>query len=159
MARSKKSQYTVKADRVIYLLLSPLSKDFFISHCQKSLIIDVFKHHYYGKRYKTEASIETLKKKELHPCLFILETVNATKVEAYNYVIVWTKIFSEAGYTSLDKGNVLCYAEDLYENNLLLYNKRKPTIIEDYLKCSNCLVSNYGRRQCRLYKGEENDGK
>jgi len=157
MRYSKKSQYTEKTDRVIYLLLNPLTKEFFISHCQNKLIIDVFRHHYYGKRYQTKENIEDLKTEGLHPCLFVLETINSTKVEAYNYVIAWTKIFSEAGYTNINEGNILNYIADLHENNLLIYNERKDKSIEQILDCNNCLVSNYGRKQCSLYKGESND--
>lgn len=157
MAHSKKSQYTEKNDRVIYLLLNTLTKEFLISHCQKNLIIDVFRHHYYGKRFQTKESIEDLKTEELHPCLFILEELNSTKVEAYNYVIAWTKIFVEAGYTNLMEGNILNYIAELHENNLLIYNERKMIDIEERLKCCDCLVSNYGRKRCKLYKGEPYD--
>lgn len=159
MAHSKKSQYTEKNDRVIYLLLNPLTKEFFISHCQKTLIIDVFKHHYYSKRFQTKECIEDLKSEDLHPCLFVLETINSTKVEAYNHVIAWTKIFLEAKYTNLNEGNILNYIADLHENNLLIYNERKEKELEQILNCNNCLVSNYGRKQCRLYKGEHNERK
>lgn len=157
MRYSKKSQYTQKDNRVIYLLLNPLTKEFFINHCQEKLIIDVFKHHYYGKRFQTKECIEDMKSKGLHPCLFILETISSTKVEAYNFVIAWTKIFLEAGYTNLNEGNILNYINDLHENNLLIYNKRREINIEKKLKCCDCLVSNYGRRQCRLYKGDINE--
>lgn len=159
MAHSKKSQYTEKNDRVIYILLNPITKEFYINHCQEKLIKDVFKHHCYGKRYQTKECIETLKTEELHPCLFILETINSTKVEAYNYVIAWTKIFSEAGYTNLNEGNILNYIADLSENNLLIYNKRKAIDIENKLKCCNCIVTNYGRKQCKLYKEDTNERK
>ena len=123
MARSRKSQYIDKDNRVIYLLLNPITKEFFISHCQEKLIIDVFRHHYYGKRFQTKECVDDLKTEDLHPCLFVLETINSTKVEAYNYVIVWTKIFLEVGYTNLNEGNIVNYMADLSENNLLIYNK------------------------------------
>lgn len=158
MAKSEKSQYTQKENRIIYLLLNPLTKEFFISHCQEKLILDIFKHHYYGKRYQTKESFEDLKSENLHPCLFVLEKIKSTKVDAYNYVIAWTKVFSEAGYTNLNQGNIINYIEDLYEHNRLIYDKNKEKEILKIIKCADCLVSNYGRQRCSLYKDDEVNG-
>ena len=152
----KKNSIHRKKDRVIYLLLNPVTKEFFISHCQKNLIIEVFRHHYYGQRYQTKECVEDLKTENLHPCLFVLEEINSTKVEAYNYVIAWTKILLEAGYTNLNEGNILNYILELNENNLLIYTKRKTIDIENKLKCCNCLVVNYNRIQCPRYGGIKN---
>lgn len=159
MPHSKKSQYTQINNRVIYLLLNPLTKEFFISHCQEDLIIDIFKHHYYGKRYPTKECIEDLKSEDLHPCLFILERLHSTKVDAYNYVIAWTKIFHEAGYTNLNQGNILDYIDNLHENNMLIFNERKVKELGSILKCDACLVSHYGRKMCPLYKGDTVENK
>ena len=157
MPRSKSSQYTKKENRIIYILLNPLSKEFYIGHCKKTLLKDIFKHHYYGRRYQTKNSFSKLNKQRLHPCLFILEELYSTKVEAFNYVICWTKIFYETGYTSLNQGNVLEYIKELYEQNILIYNKRKQTEVDKICNCNNCIVANYGRKKCPLYKGEKNE--
>lgn len=143
-------------ERVIYLLLSPISKEFFIGHCRKDLLKDIFKDHYYGQRYQTRACFTELKRANLHPCLFILEELTCTKVEAFNYVVIWTKIFHETGYKSLNQGNVIKYIESLLDKNLHLYEERKKTDISECTKCSGCIVINYGRKKCSLYKGEEN---
>ena len=156
MRYSKKSQYTEKDDRIIYVLFSPLTKEFFVSHCRKNLLKDIFRQHCYGKRYQTKDCVESLKTQHLHPCLFTLEEINATKVEAFNYVIAWTKIFLEAGYTSLNRGNILDYIHDLYENNLLIYNTNKVKDLTALCNCKVCLVSQYGRKRCPLFKGETN---
>ena len=157
MRGSKKSQYINTKERFIYVLLSPLSKEFFIGHCRKDLLIDVFKDHYYGQRYQTKACFSELKKHDLHPCLFVLEELTCTKVEAFNHVIVWTKIYCAAGYKSLNEGNVMSYIENLLEKNLLIYNERKQKNISENRKCSRCVVANYGRKKCPLYKGDYNE--
>ena len=156
MARSKKSQYTEKDNRTIYILLNPLSKEFYIGHCKTTLLKDIFRHHYYGQRYQTKDSIEHLKKQHLHPCLFILEEIYSTKVEAFNYVICWTKIFYEQGYKSLNQGNVMDYIQNLYETNLLIYNSRKDRKISEICDCNRCIVANYGRHKCPIFKGDDN---
>lgn len=86
--QKKKSQYTEKSDRTIYVLINPVTNEFYISHCRSDLIKDVFKQHLYGQRYQTKDSFLSLRKGNEHPCLFVLEEIFTTKVDAYNYVIV-----------------------------------------------------------------------
>lgn len=157
MARSKKSQYNKKHNRIIYILINPLSKEFFISHCKETLQKNIFYQHCRGRCYQTVKTIDELKKQNLHPCFFILEKLYSTKVEAYNYVIVWTKIFIENGYKNLDHGNILNYISELYEHNLLLYNEKNNYKLEEIIRCENCIVSNYNRKKCQLYNGENNE--
>ena len=148
----KKTQYTEKENRTIYIILNPLSKEFYIGHCKSTLLKDVFKQHYYGQRNHTKDCFLKLKKQDLHPCLFKLEEIKSTKVEAFNYVIVWTKIFIESGYTNLNRGNILNYIQNLYEHNILIYNERKNRKMTEINSCESCVVQNYERHQCTLFK-------
>lgn len=157
MKRSKKNQYTEKQNRIIYVLLNPLSKEFYIGHCKEKILKRIYSQHYNGERYQTQKSIELLKKQNYHPCLFILEELYSTKVEAYNYVIVWTKIFIENGYKNLDHGNILNYIDELYENNLLLYNQKNNQNIDKIIRCKNCIVSYYNGKKCNLFEGDESE--
>lgn len=150
MRYSKKSQYKDIAERVIYLLLFPATKGFFIFHCPKKAVRDYYRQHIHGTYYKTQQHVEELKKQNLRPCFYVLEEVNTTKVDAYNYVIVWTKIFCDAGYVVLDHGNVSVYKDDLLDRNVLLYNERKSTDLSTLLTCDNCLVKTYNHSHCKL---------
>ena len=154
MRGSKKSQYTDIDDRVIYILLSPETNDFFLSHCNKKIIKNLYRQHLCGYYYKTKKFSEGLKTKGLRPCLFILEEIRCTKVEAFNYVIVWTKIFLDAGFMNLTQGNVMEYKDNLLEKNIPLYEKRKNFEIEKFILCKNCRVQNYNRKQCKMFRGE-----
>ena len=147
---SKKSQYKEVAERVIYLLLFPGTNYFFITHCPKKAVRDYFRQHMHGTYYKTKQAIEKLKKQNLHPCLFVLEEVNTTKVDAFRYVVVWTKILSEAGYVGLDQGNVSVYKDDLLDKNISLYNTRKDTNLSEILTCEHCMVRIYSHSHCRF---------
>lgn len=149
MRHSKKSQYKDIAERVIYLLLFPATKEFFIFHCPKKSVRDYYRQHMHGTYYKTKQRVEDLKKQNLRPCFFILEEVTTTKVDAFNYVIVWTKIFSEAGYEGLDHGNVSVYKDDLLDRNVALYNARKDSDLSGKLICEHCLVKIYNHAHCR----------
>lgn len=157
MARSKKSQYTKKEERIIYILISPLSKEFYVGHCKKTLLKDIFKHHYYGQRNYTKKCFLKLKEQNLRPCLFVLEEITSTKVEAYKYVIAWTKIFIETGHTTLNTGNILHYIEDLYDDSLIIYKNNKEQNLTEICNCKNCFVSQYNHKKCPLYSGEKDD--
>lgn len=150
MRHSRKSQYKDIAERVIYILLIPTTKEFFIFHCPKKAVRDYYRQHIHGTYYKTKKPIEDLKKQNLHPCFFVLEEVNTTKVDAYNYVIVWTKIFSEAGYIGLDQGNVSVYKDNLLDRNILLNDNRKNADLPMLTNCEHCLVKIYNHSHCKL---------
>lgn len=158
MRGTSKSQYTDVDNRAIYVLMSPISKEFFCSHCPTKSLQGLYRQHFSQNRPKTAKWIEEdLKSIGLHPCLFVLEEVNCTKVEAFSFVIVWTKIFHESGYESLQQGNVMDYKEELFDNNQVLYEQRKNIDIKDLVSCKNCKVQTYNHKKC-LHCTEEADG-
>ena len=67
---------------------------------------------------------------------------------AYRYVVVWTRIFLEQGYINLDKGEVISYANDLLEDNIVRYNERKQADLRETCVCQNCVFPNYGNKMC-----------
>lgn len=71
MARnSRKSQCTDIATRVIYILHAPFSTDFFIGHCRKDLLRDVYKDPLHGERYKTVSFPQGSKNRVcIHACI------------------------------------------------------------------------------------------
>lgn len=152
MRHSKKSQYTDIADRTIYIIKSPLNEDCFVAHCRKDLLMSVYRHHKYCERNATTLICEGLNEQELHPCLFIIETVQCTKVEAYKHVIVWAKIIANAGYNVINFGDTKAFGEELLDENKLRYNDRKETDVTKLLQCSNCMVTTYKRKKCILMK-------
>lgn len=155
MPRPKyKSQYHIKKDRTIYLIKHPTTKEFYIGHTLSHNVRSTYKDHYIETKYKTTNMIRELKKTRQKPCSFALETINCTAVQAYRYVIVWTKIFLEKGYINLDTGAVIDYTSDLLPENLPLYEERKNINLDKFIVCENCLFPNYGRRKCPFKKGE-----
>ena len=125
--RKQPSQYTDVDNRVIYVLINPKTREFYVNHSTEKGLKDAYRHHHYGLRYKTADSFVKLKQEGQKPCCFVLEKLNTTKVDAYNHVIVWTKIFIENDYINLDKGNVVDYANDLFDANQVLYDSLKNT--------------------------------
>ena len=148
MRGTKKSQCTEVDDRAIYIMMSPVSKEFFCGHCTLRILRNLYRQHMCEHYTKTSEWIQELKRNDLHPCLFVLEEVRCSKVEAYNYVVVWTKIFSDAGYTSLQQGNVMDYMQDLTAGNQTLYEQRKSIDLKELLRCKNCRVQTYNKVKC-----------
>lgn len=157
MRHAKKSQYKEIEKRVIYIILSPLSKEFFIGHCRKDLLKSVFRQHFYGERYQTKKCFSEFKKQNLHPCLFVLEEVVCTKVKAFNYVVAWTKICCEQGFENLNRGNVQAYISNPLEETENLYRERRKENIAQKVICSNCIVSNYRNKMCSMYGGRNSE--
>lgn len=157
MARySKKSQYTKVEDRVIYVLHAAESTKFYVSHCRKDLLKDVYKDHLRGERYKTCAFTAARKAQNTRPCVHILEELSCTKLDAYHHVIAWTKIFVDRGFESLDQGDVVCYAQEMFDDTLAIYRQNKDVVLKQILQCRNCIVKIYNRETCQKYK-EVND--
>ena len=149
---SKKSQYTEIKNRTIFVLMSPITKEFYVGYTLRHNMRSTYKDHYIEAKYKTADMVSCLKHDGFKPCCLALESLDCTKVEAYNRVVVWTKILMENGYENLDKGDTVRYANDLLDKNIPLYEERKNVSLEEYFDCQNCLFPDYGRQMCR-YKG------
>ena len=128
------------------------TNEFYVGHTLAHNIRSTYKDHYTETKYKTAAMIRELKINNLKPCCFVLETQFCTAVQAYKYVVVWTKIFIEQGYKNLDAGAVVEYATDLLPENQILYETKKQTNLQQTLSCSQCLFPDYGRKSCPLKK-------
>lgn len=145
---SRKSQYKDVEIRSIYVLVSPISNEFFVGHCKKTLLKDVYYQHRIGTRRQTYKCMLHLKEHNVYPCFFELEEVERTKVEAYRYVIAWTKIFIDNQYVALDQGNIKHYINDMFEDVAAIYEERKDVDLKSKCNCKTCVVSNYKRKNC-----------
>lgn len=154
---SEKSQYTKIKERLIYLMRSPLTKEFFISHCEPDSLLPIYRQHCAGKRYYTNVCISELEQQGLRPCLTILGKVKCTQVEAYRHVVAWTKLFVDAGFVPLNTGNILDYIEDLLDSTKVIYEKIKDVNFNEICDCKACEVSNYGRKRCALFEAKEHE--
>ena len=146
----KRKQYTEKKSRAVYIILNPITKEFYINYTlnkQENLRV-AYKDHYTGKRRNTCERILDMKATGIKPCFFILDRLYSTKVEAYHHVIAWTKIFIEQGYTNLDQGNVSEYANNLFENAKKIFENHQTIDVNKAFTCENCEFSYYGRTPC-----------
>ena len=153
---TKKTQYTEKKQRSIYILLNPHTKEFYIDYTLTNNVRQLYIEHCLGNRQKTKDMVYAMKQSALRPCCFELCEINCTKVEAYRAVIVWTKIFVERGYKSVDRGNVSEYIHDVFGATEAIYRVYKNTDITKILDCHNCLFPTYKRQECPTKAGEYN---
>lgn len=155
--RKSKKQYTEEKNRTIFIIKNPLTKEFFIGHTPSHNIRSTYKDHYNETKYKTAGMISGLKYNGYKPCCFILDELYCTPVQAYRYVIIWTKIFVELGYTPLDEGTIQEYIKNILPENQGIYSERKSRNANEILQCENCLFPDYGRKKCLLKEKMQNE--
>ncbi len=147
--KSENKFYTEKETRLIYVLLSPADKKFYINQSTKKSLRETYRHNLKCRRESTKNFIEEIKPNR--PCIFVLEKVYSTKAEAQNYVLVWIKIFLENGYISFNNEKILLQTEQLYFNNIRIYERRKSVNLQNILSCKRCFIPTYKNITCEKY--------
>lgn len=148
--RKSKYQYSVKEDRIIYIIHSPHSNDFFIWHCKKDLWKASYKRHLLGKRKPTADFIRECNEKGYQPCFHILEEVHLTQIMAYKHVIAWTLILELMGYDTLAGDKTVFYMTEMFEYTKAVFNRNKNANLAQLLSCENCLIKNCPHNPCQL---------
>ena len=145
--KNKKSEYYEVDNYVVYILLFPSEKIFYINKSLKSSIKETYRHNIKCRR---NSSCEFIKQNKFYrPCLFILEDLKEiTSYETDNYVFVWTKIIIENGYKCYNGNGLIKLSEQLNYQNKRLYNKRKDTKLDEIFSCENCLIPSYKNALC-----------
>lgn len=151
---SEKPQYKIVKDRIIFLMRSPLTKEFIVGFCEPNSLLPIFRQHCAGDRNYTNVCFSKLKRDGLHPCLTILREVKCTKADAYKHVVAWTKLLVAAGFEPLNTGNILNYIEELKDKSQAIYNEIIDLNLGEICSCNNCIVRNYARKKCPFYLGE-----
>lgn len=151
MQRKGKYQYSVKEDRIIYMIHAPYCNDFFIWHCKKDLWKSSYQRHIHGKRKPTIDFIQDCSRKGYQPCFHILEEVHLTQVMAYKHVIAWTEILYRKGYEPLVDEKTLFYMTEMFEYTEAVFNRNKNVDLDQLLSCANCLIANCPRKSYPSY--------
>ena len=138
--RKSKYPYTVKEDRIIYIIHAPHSNNFFIWHCKKDLWKSSYQRHLSGKRKPTADFINHCKEQGYQPCFHILEEVHLTQVMAYKHVIAWTQILELNGYDTLADIKTLFYMSEMFEYTETVFQRNRNADLKELLSCENCLI-------------------
>lgn len=137
-----KYQYTVEADRIIYMIHAPYCEDFFVWHCLKDRWKACYKSHLLGKHSPTADFIKQCKCQSIIPCFHILEEVHLTQVMAYRHVIAWTHVLDDKGYETLAGDKTVFYMSEMFEDTKAIYKRNKSADLDQLLSCKTCLVEN-----------------
>lgn len=155
MNKSQNDFYTKKENRIIYILLSSTEKIFYINQCLRTSLKETYRHNIKGRREISKNFIDRILPER--PCIFILENMNLTKSEAYNYILIWIKIFIEKGYQSFNNKKLIDLSEDLYFENQRIYEQRRTANLDILLSCKNCLIPIYNKTICKKYSQLNNE--
>ena len=98
----------------LFVLLDKDDNSFFIWYCDSKNVYNAFIQHYKLQFSKTIKCIENMKSSERKPCIFVLEDVLGTRQDCYVLSIVWTKIFIEKGFKSVESDSVLYDVNNIY---------------------------------------------
>lgn len=135
----------------LYVLLDKDDKRFFVWYCDSKNVYDAFKQHYKLKFFKTKNWIENMKEINKKPCIFVLEDVFGSRQDCYVLTLIWTRIFIENGFRSIESEPVLHDVNNLYGHNLSEYSKRNEINLNELLDCKNCIHPHYQSIKCDRY--------
>lgn len=118
----KKSQakWEIK-ERSIYAILFEEQKTFYIGKTVISNLWKAYDFHYRGKNAITDQLFEQYKGTGQLPKMFLLDKVLGTDHEAFQHCIVWSKYFSENGFTCLCGDKMKSFIADLDAETETLY--------------------------------------
>lgn len=149
---ANKKRKIKKEERVIYLLLSPDKRKFYINHCVKGSLQETYRHNLKGRRESSKAFIDELYPKR--PCLLILETAFCTTYEATNLQIIWIKIFLDHGFKCYNHPDFIDMANDLYFDSRHRFAERNNLEIQKIIGCENCQMPIFNRTACQYFTGK-----
>ncbi len=152
----KKRKIDEQKDRVIFLLCSPDRKYFYMNHCSRNTVKEVYRHNIKGRIESSEHFINTIKPNR--PCLFVLEELpNSTLNETYNRLLVWQKILLDNDYTSCNHEPLIKAAQQVAPRNIPLYEERKSANLTLITSCERCLAATHNKQICPYYKPTDDE--
>lgn len=131
----------------IYVIVSRINREVFVWKTKSSNCYKAYKEHAAGRYARTKTLFEKSEKQGLFPYMYLLETLQTTDELAFRHCIVWTKYFTNHGYTSCGYKTVDRYSEDMNEDTLSIYDKIKNLPLESVLRIEQIVVHKYKRQQ------------
>lgn len=160
-SKFRKSQYTQREERVLYVILNPRTKEFYIDYTLKKNVRQLYIEHCLGNRARTKQMVSDLKNRNMRPCCFRLSDLKCSKVKAYRHVIAWTKKLVENGYKNIDEGNISEYINDIFGETKDIYDGlayMDSKYLDTAFGCSYCLFPVFKKEICNQQRGDY-DGK
>lgn len=140
-------KYTVKKDKIIYVLTSPTDKRFYVGVVSKGAERNRYKDHFTLRISPTNEFVSEAKRNNQIPNMYLLESVNVTEVEGYSHRIAWTRYFLEHGFQCVDRKKTIEYANDLIGTSEKVYADICEKNIGEVLTAEHDMFPNYGQRK------------
>ena len=147
-ARNKQYDlYTIEEDRLIYIIHTPHSTDFFIWHCRKDRWKASYKRHLEGKRKATADFVADCATTGSPLCFHILEEVHLTQAMAYRHVIAWSEIMELAAYDSLAGIMTQMYMAYMSDYTESVFKRHRNADLAQLLSCECCLIDTCAKKK------------
>lgn len=130
----------------VYLLISKISKEFYVWKIQKGHHYTAYKNHIHLRFKQTKDMIQRSEQEEKFPEMYLLETLTTTEETAFKHCVAWTKYFIEHGMQSLSNSTILAYTNDLNQETRVIYDAIKHTPVEEVISDGHLLVSDYTKK-------------
>lgn len=136
----------VLKDYSIYVIVSPFENTFFISKTGQNRLLKTYIEHANLRVVKTKNLFERARTENVLVPLYVLETGQMSKREAFSRCVAWTRYFQDHGYSQIKEDVLTKYASDLTEKTSAYYNKIKDDLFEEVLYPEGGAFPDYGKR-------------
>lgn len=130
----------------IFVIVSRISKDFFVWKCKKGGAYAAYINHARGLNNQTKRLFERSEKEKVFPSMYILETVETTEEIAFRHCVAWTKYLMKHGWSPLSTARTVGYVDDLLPETQEIFESISQLSIEEALSEEKLRVKNYQRR-------------
>lgn len=131
----------------IYVLISQISNEFFVSKIKFPNHYQAYKDHVGLKNAQTRELFRESEKQNKFPKMYLLNHLNTDAETGFKHCVAWTKYFIEHGYKPLSEGRILDYAKDLLDETKIIYEGIKDIPLDETLSDTQLLVENYIRKK------------
>lgn len=148
MARiTRTSTYKTKKEYHIFIILHPITNEYYIHFSTASSLRTIYKTHYTLQNPLTKKMFQEYRYTLYPPEMYSLEMAFCTQPEAYAKQLVWIKYFIEKQYHPLNHRDDLEASNDLFAENTEYLEKIKQHPVSFYINSETRLFANYGRER------------
>ena len=152
------SMYEVEREQIIYVIVSPIDRRFFVGKVTKNNARNRYKNHYTLRHTQTKSLFQESLAAGERPRMYLLEEVNQTEKDAYRHVIAWIRFFKGHGYTSCAYPETNRYADNIRDESKEFFRTISTLNITELLSPEKELFPNYGGKyEARKEKNGDED--
>lgn len=117
-----KARYEDVRDMVVYVIVSPIDKRFYVGKTRKHTVSNHYKDHNILRNRCTKQLFLDAKAHTLKPKMYLLEALETVDATAFQHCVAWTKYFMDHGYQSIANEKINRYAADLLPDTKMIYD-------------------------------------